>query len=272
MVYEIPNSDAELFAAVDDIMNSAAAVENQAQAQATELRREQVEREQPIFEAFAASHPVFAKYLDSWIDEEELYTAEEIEGSARFVYQTSEDINDRTEAYVLMVVCQLVAKISQGLELVDEEIDVKRDLQASVLADQHLIEDVQNAALKVIDTLVPGEGIDMSDPDDYVAAIQEAREADAAQAHRMQLARNMGRLVGNQKAFLEKHTIHPEDPQWQALRMFTAEYMVELTKIDAKRRSILRAAQVAAVGTYLRELWVSTDDYLGLLDTLEDQV
>jgi hypothetical protein len=139
----------------------------------------------------------------------------------------------------------------------------KRDLQLEVMECESLRPDSKVAALAVIEKLLPGEGLDLKDPDMVFAELENRRQQEENEERSRLLKEYISDELDQQVAFLERYRIHPSDPAWQSLRSYLSR---SLAIADPTIQGSFDAAMSSMLNEWLAQLHLNRQAYDDLVE------
>lgn len=144
----------------------------------------------------------------------------------------------------------------------------KRGLQLEIIECKTLSPDSRAAALTVIDELLPGEGLDLGNPDVVFAELENKRHEKEREERFTLLKDYVEQEIDLQVDFISTHSIHPADPAWQGLKAYLSRSLT----VDTTIKGAFDMAMSDMVKSWLTQLHLSRKDYDDLVELVRSKI
>lgn len=225
--------------------------------------QESLQQQQRVIQLLKTKHPVFAEILKPFTPEAQYEMYDSVIELRKWLSKNPslpEEIQYR--AYLADAIYSQIWRIGDILSGIGD----KTETQVQMIIDDILPPELKTILLDTLNELVPTGGINTSDPEETQKAIDQHRASEKNSEKTKALRIKVTNLFHiHERAFLEQHSIHLEDPVWSEIRAWSSTNIALRGLFGKDNHDIFSFG----IKEYLAILRISEADFLALITRIE---
>ena len=242
------DNNEHLFNQLDDILNASLKDDIEDEVEEVLAQQEMLHSSRDIFDIFLEEHPAYTDLYNRLYGKDP-HTLDSLMDALHGVLKDNPSTEEFRVAHNLSAILTAIEFISFSRQY--PELSSKAEVQINILTDDWISPDQKSTFVAIAANLLEGETLDITDPDDVLAAIHkqsmEMKENEINKAMYRKIA------VVFDTEFINYH-INYKDPVYQLLKgLATLQLRIDSLEWDSHLRS---------VSEYLRVLGITPEDYI----------